>query len=198
MTDGTRYQVYRPRFDTNPSRSDAARPPNVREGGRPLSLDTRNTDAMRRSVAREQGRDLQRADEYRARRADPLPGYNRDGGRTGDNAVQRTPDLRSRGVGRESERRAIEERVPRAPQRDYNRIPDRRAEPIDRPPRIDQMQRSNPPERTMRRPDSNPNAGRGSGDRSYAPQSSPRGNNSNGGNKGGGGDGGARRGGARR
>ncbi len=175
-------EVYRPRFDTNPARNDAVRPPNVRQGGRPLSLDTRNTDALRRNVARDQGRDLQRAEEYRARRVDPGPGYGRDGG---GNYIQRTPDPRSRTLDRQSERKAIEERAPRAPDRSFNRIPDRRNEPIDRPPRIDQMQRSNPPERTMRRPDSNPSVGRG--DRGFTPpQPSSRGNE---GNRGGGGGG---------
>lgn len=182
-----RIEVYRPRIDGGPTRGEPARPGRVAEEGKPLNLDVRNADVRSRDVAREQGRDLGRADQYRSRLAEE--GFRRGAGNPrpeGDSRLWNNPERRDRGA---VERRAYSS--PWGRQREYDHTPSRRDEPIDRPPRFDRLERrSDPPERTVRRPESRPERGVSGGDRG-AGQSSPRGGGESSG-------GGARRGGVRR
>jgi hypothetical protein len=186
-----RIEVYRPRLDAGPVRGEPDRPSRVKETERPLNLDVRNADVRSRDIAREEGRNLGRAEEYRTRRLESGRFEARtgaEGERPGNGS--RAPDAferRSRSV----ERGGYAPDAAWGRRRDVDRAPDRRNEPIDRPPRYDRLERrSDPPERTARRPETRIEPGRSGGGAPAA----PRGGSSSG--RGGGGD--TRRGGSRR
>jgi len=66
--DHERVEVYRPRVEERLGGIDGARPARVREAERTPSIDTRHIDVRSREQAREAGRDLQRAEQYRLQR----------------------------------------------------------------------------------------------------------------------------------
>lgn len=71
VREGPREQieVYRPRVDERISTDDrSARPERIRiEDGRSVDLDTRKIDVRSREIAREEGREIKQAEEYRDR-----------------------------------------------------------------------------------------------------------------------------------
>jgi len=102
-----RIEVYRPRIESG--RSDEGRverPARVREeSGRTLDIDTRKIDLRAREVAREEGRDFDRAREYRQREEsgrsnEPTRSYEQqrdeNARRQADDAAMRSQQERSR------------------------------------------------------------------------------------------------------
>lgn len=137
MEGRERVETYRPKIDGNTRGGTIERPERVREGERPLNLDTRSLDLRSREESKLQGRDLERAAQYRnqgrnsSRRTDVgVAPY----GATG-NPGRRTYDRTPGSVGRTLEQ-------PSSPDRRYGRSPDPRREPIDRPPRHSQLRDS--------------------------------------------------------
>ena len=66
--DRERVEVYRPRVEERLRGVEGVRPARVREAERTPSIDTRHIDVRSREQAREAGRDLQRAEQYRLQR----------------------------------------------------------------------------------------------------------------------------------
>jgi hypothetical protein len=166
VRDGSRERVsvFRPRIDAGARDAAVARPERLRTDDHRLNLDTRGTD-LRRAEAGNGGRNLRKAEEYRAR----------------PDAVQRTP-------GAARTRPGYEGRVPRS-ERKIERdpaLPQRYAVPhgrgIERATPSPRVGRESAPPPRMSAPD------RGTG-RSSPPTSRGGGSRSGGGERGGGGKG---------
>jgi len=136
-----RIEVFRPRIAETPANGSVVRPERVRTGERTISLDTRNIDGRSRSVAREQGRDLRRLEDYirgpslrrddvpdRHIQTNKAPDQNRLSGQargrqspqpgTVDREQRPQPDIR-----REAPRQERRYEQPRIERRDPERIP---------------------------------------------------------------------------
>jgi len=134
--------VYRPPIDGRANREGELRPSRVRATDHPFSLDFRQTDIGRRDVARDQGRDLRRAEEYRRRQFETTsPGVARP-------EEHRLSPAPAPG-GRNTTRGWMDNRQ-RNPGKEVLRAPDQRREPIERSPRIERKEVK--PERTVRPP----------------------------------------------
>ena len=170
-----RIEAYRPNIDGSLRAGAMERPGRVRDGERSLNLDTRTFDVRARDQARLQGRDLQRAEQYRNRE---LTDTRRlDAGRVWTGRAV-NPDRR----GYDRMRGYPGETLERPAWRDRRaeRAPEPRQGPIDRPPRHSDRRisqspgnqvfgswgRSGNPERVIRRSESRPpEGGRGGGRR---------------------------------
>jgi hypothetical protein len=127
--NGNRIEVYRPKVDDRSNDRAAERPEHVRERERSISLDARDLDVRSRDRAREVGRDLRKAEEYREREQ-----------------VQRRPE-------RQLEPRGSEQRS--APQVRGERKDERKLEPSVRVPerRNDDRSQVRPERRVERLPE---------------------------------------------
>jgi hypothetical protein len=138
---GEQYNVYRPRVREGNVRGEPTRPQRVLQGNRPLSLDLRRTDIGRRNVARDEGRDLRRAEEYRRRQFETArPEFNR-------------PEMNRQNPApaeRNTPRQWMDERGQRDRNAGVGQVPQRRTEPPHRSTTIER--RSDRTERTMRQP----------------------------------------------
>ncbi len=174
--DGNRGQieVYRPRIQERSADNAIERPERVREeAGRPLDIDTRKIDTRSREVARDEGRDLKRIEEFRTR--------NETG-----RSLERRPDVdRSRDDGmlkgpvddatRSREGRSRERSEQDSPKRDdgrtYDRPSGRSGEGRERQPEVrpERPEREQQPRNEPRR-ESSVERSRGGEVRSAAPE----------------------------
>lgn len=130
-----RVETYRPRISASDARSEAVRPPSVRQTDRPVSMDTRGLDARAREEDIARGRDIRRSEQYRQQRQ------------------METQQYQSRPVepsARNYESRRSERNIERTPAPDR---PYMDQQPAPRVQQHDQL-RSREPERLMRRPES--------------------------------------------
>lgn len=159
--DREKIGAYRPRIEERGADRSMERPGNVRQAERKINLDDRNLDVRLREVQRDQGRDMKRAEEVqRSRREDA----QRD-----DAIRQREDDRRDGGVrqGRSDDRKEQPARTPerqtqgREQTRERNPEPRKDAVEQGRPQReqqpsrqsgsVRESQRSQNPDRTVRR-----------------------------------------------
>lgn len=136
-----RVEVYRPKIEERAGDDRDIRPDRVSGGDRRLAFDTKNLDVRSRSVDRESGRDMRRAEEYR---------------RSDDNRGQRDVQLRDE---QRNSRQGFRQETDRRPAPEVRRgqPPERRNDQprFDRERRVDVQRdgRRAAPEIRSRRPD---------------------------------------------